>query len=322
MILILQLYLRGLNLSHRNHRPLNSSKTFTAQIKLVAAIAVWGGSFIATKIALREVSPVTVVWSRFLIGLIILGWFAWRHGELAIPNWKTGLEFAFLGFMGISLHQWLQSSGLVTSEAATTAWILSTTPVFMAVLGWLFLKEHLGLARTAGIVMAALGVLLVISKGSLNSLFSGSFGRPGDILILISAPNWAIFSVMSRPALQKHSAIKVTFYVLLFGWLLTSLQFLAGRHWVEFSQLSTSGWICIAFLGIFCSALAYIFYNDGLKALPASQVGAFLYLEPLVATLVAAAVLSEQIVLATLIGGALILLGVWQVNRAPSQLPD
>ena len=301
---------------------MNSSKTLSAQLKLVAAIAVWGGSFIATKLAVGEVSPVTVVWSRFLIGLIILGWFAWRHGELAIPTWKDGLEFAFLGFMGITLHQWLQSSGLVTSEAATTAWIVSTTPVFMAVLGWLFLKEHLGIAGTAGIVLAALGVLLVVSKGSLAGMFSGSFGRPGDILILISAPNWAIFSVISRPALQKHSAIKVTFYVLLFGWLLTTLQFLAGRHWSEFSQLSATGWIAIAFLGVFCSALAYIFYNDGLKALPASQVGAFLYLEPLVATLVAAVILSEQIVFATLAGGALILLGVWQVSRTPRRLPD
>jgi drug/metabolite transporter (DMT)-like permease len=294
----------------------------TAQLKLVAAIAVWGGSFIATKLAVGEVSPVTVVWSRFLIGLLILGWFAWRKGELAIPTWKDGLEFAFLGFMGIALHQWLQSSGLVTSEASTTAWIVSTSPVFMAVLGWIFLKEHLGVIGTVGIVLATLGVPLVISKGSLVGIFGGSFGQPGDILILISAINWAIFSVMARPALQRHSAIKVTFYILLFGWLFTSLQFLSGRHWHEFSQLTTTGWSAIAFLGIFCSALAYIFYNDGLQSLPASQVGAFLYLEPLVATLVAAVVLSEQIVLATVAGGALILLGVWQVSRVPRRLPE
>ena len=301
---------------------MKSTKVLTAQLKLVAAIAVWGGSFIATKLAVGEVSPITVIWSRFLIGLVILGWFAWRHAELVIPSWKDGLEFAFLGFLGISLHQWLQSSGLVTSEAATTAWIVSTTPVFMAVLGWLFLKERLGIAGTSGIVLAALGVLLVVSKGSLAGMFSGSFGRPGDILILISAPNWAIFSVMARPALQRHSAIKVTFYSMLFGWLFTCLQFLAGQHWHEFSQLTATGWTAIAFLGVLCSALSYIFYNDGLQSLPASQVGAFLYLEPLVATLVAAVVLSEQIVLATLAGGALILLGVWQVSRAPRRLPE
>jgi len=75
-------------------------------------------------------------------------------------------------------------------------------------------------------------------------------------------------------------------------------------------------------LGIFCSAISYIFYNDGLQVLPASQVGAFLYLEPLVTTLVAAFLLREQIVLATLAGGAFILLGLWLVNRRDALLPE
>lgn len=298
------------------------SKTLAAQIKCFISIAIWGGSFIATKIAVAEISPVTVIWTRFLIGLVILGWFAWRHGDLTLPSRKDTLELAFLGFMGITLHQWLQSSGLVTSEASTTAWIVSTTPVFMALLGWMFLKEKLGASKIAGIFLATLGVLFVVSKGDFGGMFSGGFGKPGDILILISAPNWAIFSVMSQPALKKHSAIKVTFYVFLFGWLLTSLQFLAKNHWGEFSQLSAGGWASIAFLGVFCSAVAYIFYNDGLHALSASQVGAFLYLEPLVATLVAAALLSEQIVFMTLIGGLLILAGVWIVNRTPNPIPS
>ena len=292
-----------------------SSRQFTAQIKLLAAIAIWGGSFIATKIAVGEVSPVTVVWTRFLIGIVILGIFAWRRRELKITTLKDGAEFLRLGFLGITLHQWLQSSGLVTSEAATTAWIVSTTPVFMAILGWLFLKEKLTPGILLGIAAATLGVLLVVSKGDFGAMFSGSFGRPGDILILISAPNWAVFSVLSNPTLKRHSAIKTTFYVLLFGWLLTSIQFIAGGKWVEFSLLSLNGWLSIGYLGIFCSAVSYIFYYDGLQALPASQVGVFLYLEPLVATLVAAAILSEQIVLGTLIGGSLILFGVWLVNR-------
>jgi len=300
----------------------NKTNTLAAQIKLFIAIAIWGGSFIATKIAVAQVSPVTVVWSRFLIGVLILGWFAWRHKQLEIPKLKDGLEFLWLGFLGITLHQWLQSSGLVTSEASTTAWIVSTTPVFMALLGWLFLKEKMTPGIIIGITAATLGVLLVVSKGDFGSMFSGGFGRPGDILILISAPNWAIFSVLSHPALQRHSAIKTTFYVLLFGWLLTSIEFFVSGSWVEFTQLDLSGWLSIGYLGIFCSALAYIFYNDGLQILPASQVGAFLYFEPLVATLVAAAILSEQIVLATLGGGALILFGVWLVNRRPEQVPE
>jgi drug/metabolite transporter (DMT)-like permease len=294
--------------------PDNRRTAYDTYIKLITAIAIWGGSFIATKIAVQEVSPVTVVWLRFFIGTVILGYFAWKRKELALPKRKDVLDLLWLGFLGITLHQWLQSSGLVTSEASTTAWLVSISPIFMALLGWIFLKEKLSFRTITGFLLATIGVVLVVTKGDIRSIINGKFGVSGDILILISALNWAIFSVLSRPILERFSAIKVTFYVLFLGWLLTSVQFLFGHHWIEFNQLSTAGWASVAFLGIFCSALAYIFYNDGLKALPASKVGAFLYLEPLIATIVAAAVLSESIVLASLAGGGLILLGVWLVN--------
>ena len=97
--------------------------------------------------------------------------------------------------------------------------------------------------------------------------------------------------------------------------MLTSLQFLAANHWVEFTHISMRGWLSIAFLGIFCTYLAYIYWYDALQSLPAAHVGAFLYIEPVVSTLVAAAMLKEEIVLASVLGGGLILLGVWLVNR-------
>ncbi len=296
------------------------SKTLNAQIKMMAAIVLWGGSFIATKLTLQDLSAVSLVWSRFLIGILILGWFAWRQGELRLASWKDAIEFLYLGFIGITFHQWLQSTGLETSEASTTAWIVSTTPVFMALLGWLFLREKIGWVAISGILLAAAGVLLVISRGDFSGLASGVFGQPGDMLIFISSPNWALFSVLSRPTLKRHAPIKVTFYVLLFGWLLTNIPFIASAGWQDFSRLSAQGWYSLAYLGVFCSSVAYIFYNDSLSLLPASQVGAFLYMEPLAATLIAALMLSERIVLATLLGGGLILLGVWLVNRtSPAQ---
>ncbi len=299
----------------------STNSRLSVQIKLFLAILIWGGSFIATKIAVSEVSPVTVVWTRFLIGIIILGWFAWRRGELSIPTWRDGLELLGLGFLGITLHQWLQSSGLVTSEAATTAWIVSTTPAFMALLGWLFLKEKLNWIVALGILTAAVGVLFVVGKGSFSGVLDGGFGAPGDILILISAPNWALYSVLSQPILKRLSVLKVTLYVLFFGWLLTSIQFLIANPWHEFAQFSPRGWLSIAYLGVLCSAVAYIFYNDGMQALPAAQVGAFLYLEPLSATIIATLVLSEEFGWATLLGGAFILFGVWLVNRRAGSKP-
>jgi len=286
-----------------------------AYLKLTFAAVVWGISFIATKLAVREVSPVVVVWLRFAIGFLILLVILLLRRQLRLPALKDALYFALLGFIGITFHQWLQSTGLVTSRASTTSWLVSTAPIFIALLGWLFLSEKLGYQVILGIALATFGVALVVTKGDLASLYSGGFGAPGDVLVLISAPNWAIFSVLSRRSLKQFPALFVLFYVVLFGWLFTNPAFLAIRGWTQFSHISLTGWLAVVFLGIACTALAYIFWYDGLQAVPASRAGAFLYIEPLVSLLVASVMLGETITGVALLGGGLILGGVWLVNR-------
>jgi len=101
--------------------------------------------------------------------------------------------------------------------------------------------------------------------------------------------------------------------------LISSVMFFSGPGLAEVGQLTLSGWEGIAFLGIACSGLAYVFWYDGLQAIPASQIGAYLYLEPLVAVLVAGIILGEPILLASLLGGAGILMGVYFVERPGKQ---
>jgi drug/metabolite transporter (DMT)-like permease len=288
----------------------------SAYLKVTFAVLAWGASFIATKVSLQDVSPVTVVWLRFAMGIPILGAAVIVRRQFAVPKSKELVYFALLGFIGITFHQWLQSTGLVTAQASTTAWIVATTPVFMALLGFFLLKERLGWMKVSGIILAALGVLLVVTQGDFSSLLQGRFGAPGDLLILISAPNWAIFSVLSRRGLQSHPAARMMLYVMCFGWLFSSVLLFTGPGLAEIGSLTLNGWLGISFLGIACSGLAYIFWYDGLQAIPASQVGAFLYLEPLVAVVVAAIILQEAILLASVAGGLIILLGVWMVNRS------
>ena len=279
------------------------------------AATVWGASFIATKIALKDISPITIVWLRFAMGVIILGLAVVLRKQFALPQKSEWGYFALLGFLGITFHQWLQSNGLKTSEASTTAWIVATTPVFMALLGWLILKEHLNGLKISGILLAFVGVLLVVSDGNLASISIGKFGAPGDILILISSLNWAVFSALSRRGLKTYSASLMIFYVMLLGWIFSSILFIGGRNYVEISALTFNGWLGVTFLGVFCSGLAYIAWYDALQVLSTANTGVFLYIEPLIAMIVAFFILGEAITFASLIGGGIILFGVWLVNK-------
>ncbi len=282
-------------------------------------VVSWGASFIATKVLLRELPGGAIVWLRFGVGTMVLAAFAVGRGErLAVPV-RTLASFAFLGFLGIAFHQWLQINGLVTAKASTAAWIITTTPVFIALLGRFVLREVLGLFRAAGIAVAAFGVLLVVSGGDIRALFLGETGTTGDLLVLASAVNWAVFSVISRRILKKQSPTVAMLYVMTAGWLFSSVLLPAPSGlWNGLVHLSPSGWWCLAFLGPVCSGVAYVFWYDALKVLPAARVGALLYIEPLVAMAVAVVVLGEPVHTAALGGGFLILGGVWMVNRRPS----
>jgi drug/metabolite transporter (DMT)-like permease len=159
------------------------------------------------------------------------------------------------------------------------------------------------------------GVMVVVSKGDLFSLADGKFGTYGDFLILISAVNWAVFSILSRRGLLHHPSTMMTFWVMTIGWLITSVAFFTNKNYVDFPQLDTRGWMAMIYLSVFTTGLAYIAWFDALSQLPAAQTGAFLFIEPLTSMVVAAIILNEQITPVSVLGGVVILVGIWMVNR-------
>src|SRR5258706_9066043 len=128
------------------------------------AVVIWGGTFIATKVTLREVSPATIVWLRFGIGIVILGITVAARKQFAFPARNELGYFALLGFIGVTLHQWLQATGLITAAATTTAWIVATIPVFSPLLGWLVLKEKLGAIPLGRLLTAAAGRIFIVTQ--------------------------------------------------------------------------------------------------------------------------------------------------------------
>lgn len=292
------------------------NRKWIVYVEALLSVVIWGGTFIATKVTLQEASPPTIVWLRFAIGIIVLGTTVIVRKQFALPERRELVYFALLGFLGVTLHQWLQATGLITAAATTTAWIVAIIPVFTALLGWFVLKEKLGPIRVGGMILAAIGVILIVSKGNLQSLISEGFGTPGDILILVSAVNWAVFSILSRRGLEAHPAARMMFYVMVFGWLFANVWLFGfGSGLSEIPHLSFNGWMGILVLGLLGSGVAYVAWYDALQALPASQLSAFINIEPLITTVMAAFILRETITWLTIIGAGMILVGVYLVNR-------
>lgn len=286
-----------------------------ARLEALLAVVFWGGSFTAIKMVVSQVSPLTLLWLRFGIGAVVLGGILWvKHGFHPL-SFRQVVELCFLGFLGIFLHNYIQSLGLRTAAAGISGLIIAGTPTLIALLGAFFLREALSSIQLGGIFLAAFGVLFIVSKGHLSSLWSGwgNVGNLGERLVLLSSFTWALFSVLSRRILQRMSSSLAMFYVILSGWIFCSVPFFFQGSQDVFI-LDKSGWYSVIFLGVFCSAIAYVFWYDALKKLPASEVGAFLYLNPIVAVAVATFFLDEPISFSTLVGGGLVLIGVGIVN--------
>jgi drug/metabolite transporter (DMT)-like permease len=289
-------------------------------LKAFLAISFWGASFVATKVVLRELSPITIISVRFALGLVTLIPIVslkheWRHLRHWDPTRNRDLGwFLLLGFNGIFVHQLLQVNGLTSTSATNTGWMVALIPVFTALLAWMLLGEGFGFRHLSGLALAVAGTLLVVSRGELRLGVIDLPATRGDLYVLLSAPNWAVFSVLSKRILTRYPPSLMITVTMGLGWLMLLPLFVAAAGWQELPGLTVDGWVGLLFLGLLCSGIAYVFWYDALDAAGAGQVASFLYLEPLVTLIVAVLLLDERPTPGTLAGGGLILAGVWLVN--------
>jgi drug/metabolite transporter (DMT)-like permease len=295
------------------------------------AVTFWGASFAATKVALRQLAPATLVFMRTTIGMLVLAVVALASKSLRQKLPTRWSHLLILGFLGVAFHQWIQAQGLQTTSTTDTGWIIATIPIFVALLGWRILGERLTLLRIIGIGIATLGVILVISDGRVLGFIRRLPDQLGNAYILLSAVNWAVFTVVSKRWLFRDATsaspaetdsklsfpqmIQAMLKLMLMGWIIM-LPWVMGEEPLRSVQAATPAVLgALLFLGIACSGLAYIFWYAALTRLEATETSALLYFEPLVTQAVAWFFLGEALTVGIIIGGSAILVGVWIVGR-------
>lgn len=280
------------------------------------AIVLWGISFVATKAALREISPITLIFTRFALGTLLLLGMLLLRGEPPIPPRDSWWPLACMGFVGVFVHQLLQSYGLTMTSAVHTGWLIGLIPIWSAVLSAVVLRERFGPGKLSGLVLGFIGAVIVVTRGHFDSGLLALPATRGDLLILASTLNWAIYSVVGHGTLRRLGPSRATAGAMLLGWLMLAPLFFLHRGWSEYAQLTRVGWGATFFLGIGCSGLGYLFWYGALRRVEASRVAVFLYVEPLVTLAAAAILLREPVTVPAVVGGLLVMAGVLLVQTA------
>ncbi len=280
--------------------------------KPLSAVVFWGVSFIATKVALDELVPLSIIFLRLLLGTIFLSVIAVRTKKSFTINLKSHRGILLLALIAV-FHLWIQVTGLQYTSAANTGWVIGITPVFMALLGLLFLKEYLTPLKISGIIISFFGLLLLMSKGDFTSI--GFISNKGDFLVLGSAFTWSVYSLVNKKIFVNYPPMMTILFLFLIMIIIIAPFAINKSSIASVLQLSSTGWTAILFLGIFCSGIAYVFWAQSLKEMESAKVGAFLYFEPFVTVIASWVLLNEEITLLMILAGIIITAGVILVNK-------
>ena len=279
--------------------------------KPLTAVVLWGCSFIATKIALEEIAPLTIIFLRLILASILLSFLAvYTHKSFKL-SWKNHGNILILALIA-AFHLWIQVTGMQFTTAANTGWIIGTAPIFMAIVGFIVFKESLTAVRIFGILLAFFGLLLLMSNGDISSI--DLLSNKGDFLILASAFTWSIYSAVNKKISLSYSPLLTILFLFLLMAIIISPFSINSSAFHSVVELSTKGWFAILFLGIFCSGIAYVLWAQSLKEMDSVKVGAFLYFEPFVTVFAAWLMLREDITFLMILSGIIISLGVMIVN--------
>jgi drug/metabolite transporter (DMT)-like permease len=276
-------------------------------IFLLIAVLFWGFSYIAIKIALNYLGPVELIAVRFVLGAAtLLAIIIFKRIPL---SFKGTLKYLILGGAIIFVHFWIMATGMLSTTATNTAWILTTAPIFIAILSFFVLKEKFGKYQIAGTILATLGVISLVSNGNWGSL--AWISSIGDWIVLTSCVTWAIYTIVARKVSKRLDPLVATFWMIaLAGLVIVPLSLM--RSGIEaYKTMAMDGMIAVVFLGVGCLALSFWFWSEGLARRPAGEVGIYLYLEPLFTMLGAVFILEEKITFWTMLGAALIVAAVY-----------
>ncbi|KON88413.1 antibiotic transporter [Sporosarcina globispora] len=290
---------------------LEASKKKYGFVLLIFANMIWGGNFVIGRIGVEYFPPLLFSLMRWVIAFLLLTPFMVKQFK---KDWKILRQHKRVLFLlavtGVAGYNTIIYFALQYTTSINASVVNSTTPIFIAILAIIILREKLLANQTAGILLSVLGILFIISKGS-TEVFRSWQINAGDLYVLAAVLMWAVYSVIGNkysnvlPALSTFYASSFLGVLILMP--LSLIEYMLIESKPVFS--CTSGGILL-YVGFLASILAFLSWNFGVSIIGASKAGVFLNLLPIFAIVFALCFTQENLHLYQVIGGGIVILGV------------
>jgi drug/metabolite transporter (DMT)-like permease len=282
---------------------------------LALAVLFWAGNWVMARALRFDVPPVALAFWRWTIALVILLPLSaavlriqWRQ---VLYAWKP---LCLLGLLATVFQHIPIYIGLKYTTATNGALLNATSPIFIILLSWILIGDRLSIRAIIGVLISLAGVLWIVTRGDVSVLAALNV-NVGDLWVLFATLAWAGYTVCLRwrPAklhplvfLTSLSAIGVVAMAPLYA-----LEIASGTT----MKVNAASLLGIAYVGIFASVFAYIFWNRGVEQVGASRAGAFMYLMPVFTAALSLVLLGEALRSYHAVGIVLIFSGIYLSSR-------
>jgi drug/metabolite transporter (DMT)-like permease len=278
------------------------------------ATLMWGGNVVAGRMAVGQISPMSVTCLRWFIVCVLFTLTLRRQlaadWPLVKPHWR---KLALLGGTAFTLFNALFYVGAQYTSAVNMAVLQGTFPALVIAGMALIFRAPITRVQVLGVLVTFSGVAIIASKGELATLLELKFNR-GDVLLLIATTIFAGYTIALRDR-PKASGV-VVFAALAAAAFVTSIPFLATEILIGASYLPTMKGICVLlYAAIGPSLLAQMFYLRGVELIGPSRTGVFYNLVPVFGALLAVAILGEPFHVYHALALILVLGGIWLAER-------
>jgi drug/metabolite transporter (DMT)-like permease len=273
---------------------------------------IWGVNFIVAKVALRHLDPVTLASFRVVLSaaLILPVYFASprRRGTFSRGDvW----EFVKLGLFGVAINQMCFTIGIHYTTVSHSALIVGMGPIYVLVLAWLMGLESMTWKKILGMTLAFSGVVVLAGEQGF-SLEGGSL--TGDLITLAGSWGFAFYVVLGKKVAPRFESVEMNTFNYLTGAALILPVAVRQALVLDWRAVAWQGWAGLLFMAAFASVLAYLIYFWALRHVSASRIAAFSYLLPVLATLLGIVFLGEPVTKHLLVGGGLVMAGVYMAE--------